>query len=250
MIPKIIHYCWLSNDPFPDDIKACIYSWKKHLPDYEFMLWNFSRFDIESSLWVKQAFYARKYAFAADYIRMYALYHYGGVYLDCDVEVLKSYDDLLHLPYFVGMERARNSFEVESKDEIAIEAATIGFEPKHPLLKEMLDYYQHRNFHIKGNDEFDIRTLPSILLEHIEKNYTIERIDSIANFDFDKSKFCLFPTDYFSPKTWWDTSDLKATPRTYSIHHFCGTWLKKSFVAKMSFMRYRLLGVFFKRYRI
>ena len=181
MIPKIIHYCWLSNDPFPDDITACIYSWKKHLPDYEFMLWNFSRFDIESSLWVKQAFYARKYAFAADYIRMYALYHYGGVYLDCDVEVLKSYDDLLHLPYFVGMERARNSFEVESKDEIAIEAATIGFEPKHPLLKEMLDYYQHRNFHIKGNDEFDIRTLPSILLEHIEKNYTIERIDSIAN---------------------------------------------------------------------
>ena len=71
MIPKIIHYCWLSNDPYPEGIQACLYSWKKHLPDYEFKLWNFSSFDIESSQWVKTAFYAGKYAFAADYIRAF-----------------------------------------------------------------------------------------------------------------------------------------------------------------------------------
>lgn len=250
MIPKIIHYCWLSKEPFPNEIKACIYSWKKHLPDYEFMLWNFSRFDIDSSLWVKQAFYSRKYAFAADYIRMYALYNYGGIYLDCDVEVLKSYNDLLHLPYFVGMERTRNLEEVDAEDKIAIEAATIGFEPNHPLIKEVLEYYQGRNFHIKGNDEFDIRTLPSIILEHIRKNYTLEQINSIADFNYAPSKFCLFPTDFFSPKTWWDTTDLKTTSHTYSIHHFSGTWLKKSFIAKISFMRYRILGYFFRKYRI
>lgn len=44
MIPKIIHYCWLSNDPIPDDLKSCMDSWKKYLPDYEFILWNFERF--------------------------------------------------------------------------------------------------------------------------------------------------------------------------------------------------------------
>ena len=44
MIPKIIHYCWLSSDPIPADLLSCMESWKKFLPDYEFMLWNFERF--------------------------------------------------------------------------------------------------------------------------------------------------------------------------------------------------------------
>jgi len=56
MIPKIIHYCWLSNDQFPEDIQVCIDSWKNKLPNYEFKLWDFNCFDKESSVWVKQAF--------------------------------------------------------------------------------------------------------------------------------------------------------------------------------------------------
>ena len=102
MIPKIIHLCWLSGDKYPAKIAKCIASWKKNLPDYEIMLWDTKRFDLNSSNWVKQAFEAKKYAFAADYIRFYALYNYGGVYLDSDVEVLKSFNPLLDLPYFVG----------------------------------------------------------------------------------------------------------------------------------------------------
>lgn len=99
MIPKIIHLCWLSGDPYPPKIQKCLESWKKFLPEYEVMLWDGNRFDLNSSSWVAQAF-AKKYAFAADYIRMYALYHYGGIYLDSDVEVLKSFDELLTLPLF------------------------------------------------------------------------------------------------------------------------------------------------------
>ena len=108
MIPKIIHYCWLRNEPFPDDVQAYMATWKKHLPDYEFKLWNFSCFDIESSRWVKEAYMYRRYAIAADYIRIYALYNYGEIYLDTDVEVLKSYNDLLELPYFIGRERSKD----------------------------------------------------------------------------------------------------------------------------------------------
>ena len=75
MIPKIIHYCWLSNDPIPKDLQKYMKTWKEKLPDYEFMLWDFNRFNINSSIWVKQAFEAKKYAFACDYIRLYAVYH-------------------------------------------------------------------------------------------------------------------------------------------------------------------------------
>ena len=106
MIPKRIHLCWLSGDPYPAKIGKCLASWKKHLPDYEVVLWDTKRFDLESSPWVKQAFEAKKYAFAADYIRFYALYNYGGIYLDSDVEVLRSFDPLLGLPYFAGAETA------------------------------------------------------------------------------------------------------------------------------------------------
>ena len=99
MIPKIIHFCWLSDDPYPKKIQFCLDTWKKKLPDYEIMLWDFNRFPKDKSVWVSEAFDARKYAFAADYIRFYALYNYGGIYLDSDVEVIKNFDDFLHLPY-------------------------------------------------------------------------------------------------------------------------------------------------------
>ena len=84
-IPKIIHYCWLSGDPYPELVQFCMQSWKEKLPDYDFVLWDKSHFDIHSVPWVEQACSAKKWAFAADYIRLYALYNYGGIYLDSDV---------------------------------------------------------------------------------------------------------------------------------------------------------------------
>ena len=104
MIPKIIHYCWLSNDPIPEKLQEYMKSWKEKLPDYEFKLWNFDCFDINSSQWVKEAFEAKKYAFAADYIRLYAVYNYGGIYMDMDVEVIKSFNPLLNNDYLLGYE--------------------------------------------------------------------------------------------------------------------------------------------------
>ena len=79
MIPKIIHFCWLSGEPYPPLIANCLESWKQVLPDYEIMLWDTNRIDVSSNLWLKQSFENRKYAFAADYIRFYALYHFGVI---------------------------------------------------------------------------------------------------------------------------------------------------------------------------
>ena len=104
MIPKVIHYCWLSNDPFPEKIKLCMQSWKEIMPDYEWKLWNTENFDIENSIpYVKDAFACKKWAFVADYIRLYALYTEGGIYLDSDVKVLKRFDDFLHHGFFLSL---------------------------------------------------------------------------------------------------------------------------------------------------
>jgi mannosyltransferase OCH1-like enzyme len=217
MIPKIIHYCWLSNDPFPDNIKACMDSWKKYLPDYELMLWNFDRFDKKSSLWVKQAFEAKKYAFAADYLRLYALYHYGGIYLDTDVEVIKPFDDLLDLPYFLG--------EENSLSEIAIEAATIGAEKGCFWIGKCLEYYKNRRF-VLGIGKYDIRTLPFIIKEIITENYLLTQVNDKKAIHENEREIYILPVDYFSPKKWNDPTIFNLTKSTYSIHHFAGSWKK------------------------
>ena len=200
-IPKIIHFCWLSKDPYPELVQRCIQSWKEKLPDYELMLWDMNRFDIHSVPWVEQACSVKKWAFAADYIRLYALYNYGGIYLDSDVEVLKSFDDLLGRPYFFGKEHTPDRIENQN----SIEAATMGCEPGNEFIGKCLDYYKDRKFIDK--DGFNMTTSPTILA----------RVS--ANF----KTLDVLPMDYFSPKN-TRTLALEITENTYSIHHFNGSW--------------------------
>lgn len=216
MIPKIIHYCWLSDDPFPASIQYCINSWKKYLPDYELMLWDFNRFPKGKSQWVDEAFDAHKYAFAADYIRLYALYYYGGIYLDSDVEVVRSYNDLLHLPYFIGMENTPSG----------IEAATLGFEKGHKLIGNLLKYYEGKRFY-KKDGTFDTKPLPYIIREEIDKDFTYKPIRDISEYDNNPDIINVFPVDTFSPKS-WDTKEILFTENTFSIHHFEGSWLDEN----------------------
>lgn len=214
MIPKVIHYCWLSGDPYPKFIKDCMKTWKKYLPDYEFILWDLKRFPLKKSLWVKQAFEAKKYAFAADYIRIYALYHYGGIYLDSDVQVLKSYNDLLDLPYFIGQ---------ENKDGM-IEAATMGFEAGHPLLKNLLEYYNDRPF-IKEDGSKDTLVVPKIIYKYIQDGFNYNLIKEKSEFVSSEKVINVFSPDYFSPKD-YDSKEVIQTNHTYSVHHFDGSWLR------------------------
>lgn len=215
MIPKILHLCWLSGDPYPPKIAKCIASWKKFLPDYEIMIWDTKRFNLDERLWVKQAFENKKYAFAADYIRFYALYHYGGIYLDSDVEVLKNFDDLLHLPYFMGTEKAGT-----------IEAAILGVEKGVKWVKYCLDYYTERPF-IKQDGNMDIRKLPEIMVDEIQKKMPIRyltnmKLRDIEKLDFNK-EIIVMPDEFFSPKV-FDSREVLITPNTYTIHHYQNSW--------------------------
>lgn len=215
MIPKIIHLCWLSGDPYPSKIARCLKTWEKYLPDYEVMLWDTNRFDLNSSIWVRQAFEKKKYAFAADYIRFYALYHYGGIYLDSDVEVLKSFNDLLDLPYFIGAEKAQTP-----------EAAAIGAEQGCDWIKQCLDYYNNRSF-LKEDGSMDIRKLPEIMDLEIRKIkplriLSLEESLEIRQLDMQK-EVLVFNDVFFSPKV-FDSREVEITPYTYVIHHYQNSW--------------------------
>lgn len=216
MIPKIIHYCWLSNDPFPESIQKCIDSWGKYLPDYEVMLWNYKRFPRGKSEWVDQAFDHHKYAFAADYIRLYALYQYGGIYLDSDVEVLRPFEELLELPYFIGQE----------KTPFGIEAATLGFPPRSQFIKDLLDRYENRHF-VKADGSFDEEPLPRIVRRYIASHYNYHVIKSVSDFVYANDTVNVFTPEYFSPKH-FASKEMEITPQTFSIHHYAGSWVTQS----------------------
>lgn len=227
MIPKIIHFCWLSNDPYPKDIQRCIDSWADKLPDYEIMHWNFDIFDIKKSQWVKEAFEAKKYAFAADYIRLYALYHYGGIYLDSDVEVLKTFDDLLDRPYFLCEENSPRRL---------IEAAVMGAEKKSEWIGHCLNYYADRSFAQKDGS-YDTKPLPDIITHILQEYYELNYIEGLGDIE-DKEKINILPVDYFSPKKWDDATVYNVTTNTYCIHHFCGSWLPTKYRMKLKLKRF------------
>lgn len=217
MIPKIIHYCWLSGEEFPQDIKRNITTWKAILPDYEFMLWDTKRFDLEQWPFAKEAFEKKKYAFASDIVRLYAVHKYGGIYLDTDVQILKKFDDLLHLPYFAGLEHAN-----------IIEAAVFGAEKDSEWLKLCLQHYDNRSF-VKKDGSFDITILPTILKKQIQKEreivtMTSKELQNIDELIQNKEKFFLHPCEYFSPKD-VETGTIHSSKNTYAIHHFNSSWL-------------------------
>lgn len=214
-IPKIIHFCWLSNEPFPKSIESYMKSWKTILPDYEFVHWDLNRDNIGDNVWVKQSFAAKKYAFAADYIRIYALYKYGGIYLDTDVELLKKFDEFLHLPYFAGTEGGN-----------WIEAAVIGSVKGADWLRDILSYFDKPFLNSDGS--FAMVTLPQVMNSIIEKKRNIvvankEKILQNSTRQYN-SHFYLFEKDYFSPKD-MGTGVIKKTHNTYAIHHFEMSWI-------------------------
>lgn len=232
MIPKIIHFCWLSTDKYPDLIEKCISTWKAKLPDYEFVHWDTDRFDLDSNIWVKQAFETKKYAFAADYIRLYAVYNYGGIYLDTDIEVLKKFDDLLVLPYFIG-----------SEGNGIIEAGVFGAEKKCEWIGKCLEYYDGKSF-IKEDCSFDTLTLPRIMMSQITKMRDIIEIknNEISNLKFDEDKLLMFPVDYFCAKN-QGTGIIKTNDNTYTIHHFAMSWVPNKYVFLPNLKR-KLMSVF------
>ena len=209
MIPKILHLCWLSGDPFPKDIQNCIDTWKYYLPDYEIWLWDKEKFDIESTLWTKQAYDSGKYAFAADYIRLYALYNYGGIYLDSDVIVYKSFDDLLNLPYFIGQ-------AYERQFETAITGAERGLK----WISDILERYKNRSF-ILEDGSLDTLSLPRVFYSVLKDKYSFYRLHSLEPYTYKDDIIYVFDQDFFNSR---DCLEVRKTIKSYCAHNYAGSW--------------------------
>ena len=210
MIPKKIHYCWFGGNPLLELAQKCINSWKKYCPDYEIIQWNEANFDISAApLFVRQAYEAKKWAFITDYVRLYAMTTYGGIYMDTDVQVVRSLDRFLE-------HRAFSGFEDETHIPTGIMACEKGF----PLFLELMCYYDTASLY-DADGNLSLVTNVLIITDLLKtKGLTLN------NCFQEIEGFALYPKDYFCPKSYQDGRIYK-TKNTCTIHHFNGSWHTK-----------------------
>ena len=240
MIPKIIHYCWLSDDPLPQKIQDCMASWKKVMPDYEWKLWNTKSFDIENSVpYVKEAYEKRKWAFAADYIRLYALYTEGGIYFDSDVLALKRFDEFLGHSFFSSMEyhqfQVDNDRSLEKLDSngnrisdeyiqgIQIQAAVMGAEKGCPFVGEILDWYRDKHF-VKPDGTLGIDVIAPQIYARVAEKYGFRYKDVDQLLD---GNVMIYRSEIFAG------NQREATSASYAIHYCENSWVRMSFFKKI-----------------
>ena len=208
MIPKIIHYCWFGRNPLPESAVKCIDSWKKYLPDYEIKEWNEDNFDLESYPYVKEAYENRKFAFVTDVVRLYALYNEGGIYMDTDVEVLKSLDPFLVHHAFSGFE-----------DETNVPTGIMASEKHGKWALENLHHYDNLHF-VKEDGSLDLTTNVVTITNYMLK-YGLKQNNTYQDFP---DLITMYPKDYFCPKSYKD-GKIYLTDNTVTIHHFAGSWV-------------------------
>ena len=205
-IPKIIHCCWLSGDELPELMQKCQKSWREKLPDYEIKVWTTENFDINMCDYTREAYAEKKYAFASDFIRLYALYTEGGIYLDMDIEVLRSFDDLLDNKAFTCFQ-----------NEYSVAAWIFGSERGNPIFKEFLDHYEGLHF-VKPNGKYDMTPNPVPITASC-KQHGLVLNNQTQVLDY----ITVYSQDYFCPYN-HVTGELKLTDNSYAIHYFDAGW--------------------------
>lgn len=213
MIPKIIHYCWFGKNLKPPLVQRCIESWRKYCPDYEIKEWNEDNFDVACNAYVKEAYAASKWAFVADYARLWIVYHFGGVYLDTDVELIRPIDDLLKLEGFFGFE----------DDNHIATGLGFGAVSGNKLVGLMLADYENVHF-LKPDGTFDLTTCPVRNTDSLRRKCP-EIGKGINKIAVDGS--VLFPEEYFCPMS-PDGKKMNRTKKTYSIHWYSALWLTEN----------------------
>ena len=233
VIPKVIHYCWFGRNPLPKSAKKCIASWKKYLPTYEIKEWNEDNFDVNIIPYTRDAYEAKKYAFVSDYARFWILYHYGGVYFDTDVEVIRSMDDLIEKGAFMGWEKP-NSLGISSI------APGLGLAaPKnHSFYKEILSGFERLNYYKENGERNTYTMIPMVtdmlLQKGLKKDGCMQTIEDII----------FYPSDYFCPMD-AVTGRIDITSNTHTVHWYTMSWLPKTRQWRVRLMRY--IRKFFKK---
>ena len=186
------------------------------MPDYELCEWNESTFDIESAPeFVRSAYAERKWAFVADYVRFYACYHRGGIYLDTDVEVYRRFDVFLHHGFFAGTEvRGTSSGEPFT----TMDASCFGCVAGHWFARRCLEFYDTHPFR-ESDGEISGGVVQVVATRALEPyGYVRRNIEQHIADDI-----CIYSTEYFTNKeNAYDRSTI------YSVHFFDGSWTDSS----------------------
>lgn len=224
MIPKIIHYCWFGRNPLPELAQRCIASWRKFLPDYEIREWNEDNFDINMIPYTSEAYQQKKYAFVSDYARFWIIYHYGGIYFDTDVEVIRPMDDIIARGNFMGFEVDPDGKNTPGRYaprycfDVAL-GLGFGLSKEHPFMRKMMDYYADMEFKGRGKvgwfKTIVAYTTEALMEEGLENKRGIQQVGDIT----------VYPHEYFAPID-VITGRLHITPNTYTIHRYMGSWDK------------------------
>lgn len=238
MIPKKIHYYWFGGKPEPENVRKCIESWKKFLPDYELYRWDESNYDINKNQYMSDAYKEKKWAFVSDYCRLDVVYTHGGIYLDTDVEVVRSFNELLNEKMFCGFEiRDPKGIKKGQIVEMSVNFGLgYGAEQGHPIIREMLDLYKKLNFYTPNNT-LNLVACPryqtQILCKHgLTANNKTQRFENgIA-----------FSPEYFCPQSNLTNEMLCLTSNTYSIHHFSRTWSQYGLQTKIRNKLIKFIG--------
>lgn len=207
---KILHYCWFGPNPIPYEYIGYMDSWKRFCPEFKMKCWNENNFDVNSVKFVKDAYSDGKWAFVSDYVRFYALYNEGGLYVDTDVEFIQPIDDLLSTS-FMGF---------ESCTSVAPGLILFAKTTYEKFFGEILDIYNNLNYSYENR--FNISS-PKIVTDFLVKNglildNTFQVIDNLT----------IYPMEYFQP--WGENWKHKRffTQNTRTIHHYKGSWLPKA----------------------
>lgn len=205
-IPYIIHYCWFGGKSLPTQHKKYLETWKQSFPNYQIIKWDEYNFPVDEFDYAKKALKAGKMAFVSDVARIYALYEYGGIYFDTDVEVIKNFDCLLE----------EKGAVLGTEDErLTIGTGFMAFMPHHDICGKMLDYYRNNDF----SEQSITMSNTQILAALIKKEYGIEPLEKEQEFN----DIILYPSRYF---TAYDGSigKTEVTEETYCAHHFAASW--------------------------
>lgn len=226
-IPKKIHYCWFGKGPMSPVILDCLETWKKWLPDFKLILWNEENSDL-SHPFVQYAYARKKWAYVSDYVRLDVLYAQGGIYLDTDMFLTKNLEPLLKHKAFFGAEDAQ-----------LISCGILAAEAAHPVIGETLKYYSAHPL----TDRYFRFAIPRVLTRAVEKIYPTLELDFVKTQNLDG--LTIYPPAYFYPFPYvkdrpFDKKFMRfATPETYAIHLWEGSWVSYS---EFQYLRRREYG--------
>lgn len=206
MIPKIIHYCWFGGKPLSDSVKKCKKSWEKFCPDYQIVEWNETNTDLNCNNFVKMAYASKAWAFVSDYIRLKVIYEYGGIYLDTDVELIKSLDELLINKCY---------FPEDQYGKMIATGLGFGAEKKSEIIRRMMIPYEKLIFNNEDRLSISCPRLNTKVLSEYGFKYSLE----IAQYD----GFTVYPPKYFDP-IGTGTALNMLCDETFSIHHYEASW--------------------------